>query len=97
LKEFGDKLSGGNKTAVESALADLKSAHESKDLGRIEAGVAALNKAWEAASQEMYAAAGAQGGQPGGQGFPGGDGQNGQSEPAGDHVTDVDYEEVDGK
>jgi molecular chaperone DnaK len=98
LKEFGDKLSDGNKTAVESALADLKSAHESKDLGRIDAGVAALNKAWEAASQEMYAAAGAQGGQPGGgQGFPGGDGQNGQGQPAGDHVTDVDYEEVDGK
>jgi molecular chaperone DnaK len=97
LKEFGDKLSGGNKTAVESALADLKTAHESKDLDRIDAGVAALNKAWEAASQEMYAAAGAQGGQPGGQGFPGGDGQNGQGQPAGDHVTDVDYEEVDGK
>nr|GFC85375.1 heat shock protein DnaK [Tanacetum cinerariifolium] len=56
----GDKLSGGNKTAVESALADLKKAHESKDLNSIDAGVAALNKAWEAASQEMYAAAGAQ-------------------------------------
>ena len=97
LKEFGDKLSGGNRTAVEGALADLKAAHESKDLGRIDAGVAALNKAWEAASQEMYAAAGAQGGQPGGQGFPGADGQNGQGQPAGDHVTDVDYEEVDGK
>ncbi|MGI4821566.1 MAG: molecular chaperone DnaK [Janthinobacterium lividum] len=100
LKEFGDKLSGGNKTAVEGALADLKKAHESKDLAGIEAGVAALNKAWEAASQEMYAAAGAQegGGQPGGQGFPGADGgQGGQGQPAGDHVTDVDYEEVDGK
>jgi len=99
LKEFGDKLSDGNKTAVESALADLKKAHESKDINSIDAGVAALNKAWETASQEMYAAAGAQGGQPGGQGFPGGDGgQNGQQgQPAGDHVTDVDYEEVDGK
>ncbi|GAB3635016.1 molecular chaperone DnaK [Hymenobacter arcticus] len=99
LKEFGDKLSGGNKTAVEGALADLKKAHESKDLPAIEAGVAALNKAWEAASQEMYAAAGAQGGQDGGQGFPGADGGQGgaQGQPAGDHVTDVDYEEVDGK
>ncbi|MGI4735987.1 MAG: molecular chaperone DnaK [Janthinobacterium lividum] len=98
LKEFGDKLSDGNKTAVEGALADLKKAHESKDLTSIDAGVAALNKAWEAASQEMYAAAGAQGGQPGGQGFPGADGgQSGQGQPAGDHVTDVDYEEVDGK
>jgi molecular chaperone DnaK len=98
LKEFGDKLSDGNKTAVEGALADLKKAHESKDLNSIDAGVAALNKAWEAASQEMYAAAGAQGGQPSGQGFPGADGgQGGQGQPAGDHVTDVDYEEVDGK
>jgi molecular chaperone DnaK len=99
LKEFGDKLSGGNKTAVEGALGDLKKAHESKDLASIDAGVAALNKAWEAASQEMYAAAGAQGGQPSDQGFPGADGQgqNGQGQPAGDHVTDVDYEEVDGK
>jgi molecular chaperone DnaK len=98
LKEFGDKLSGGNKTAVETALADLKKAHESKDINSIDAGVAALNKAWETASQEMYAAAGAQGGQPGAEGFGGADGgQNGQGQPAGDHVTDVDYEEVDGK
>jgi molecular chaperone DnaK len=99
LKEFGDKLSGGNKTAVETALADLKKAHESKDLNGIDAGVAALNKAWETASQEMYAAAGAQGGQPGAEGFGGADGagQGGQGQPAGDHVTDVDYEEVDGK
>ena len=99
LKEFGDKLSGGNKTAVEGALADLKKAHDSKDLNGVDAGVAALNKAWEAASQEMYAAAGAQDGQSGGQGFPGADGQNGQpqGQPAGDQVTDVDYEEVDGK
>lgn len=98
LKEFGDKLSGGNKSAVETALADLKKAYESKDVNGIDAGVAALNKAWETASQEMYAAAGAQGGQPGGQDFGGanGAGQNGQGQPA-DHVTDVDYEEVDGK
>ncbi|MGI4834766.1 MAG: molecular chaperone DnaK [Janthinobacterium lividum] len=99
LKEFGDKLSDGNKTAVESALADLKKAHESKDLNGIDAGVTALNKAWETASQEMYASAGAQGQPDGSQGFPGADGgQNGQQgQPAGDHVTDVDYEEVDGK
>jgi molecular chaperone DnaK len=98
LKEFGDKLSGGNKTAVETALADLKKAHESKDINGIDAGVAALNKAWETASQEMYAAAGAQGGQPGAEGFGGANGAGqGQGQPAGDHVTDVDYEEVDGK
>jgi molecular chaperone DnaK len=100
LKEYGDKLSGGNKTAIEGALADLKSAHEAKDLARIDTAMEAINAAWQAASQEMYAAGGAdgQGGQPGG-GFPGGDGAQGgsaQGQPA-DHVTDVDYEEVDGK
>ncbi|MFD2717629.1 molecular chaperone DnaK [Hymenobacter monticola] len=99
LKEYGEKLSGGNKTAIEGALADLKSAHEAKDLARIDTAMEAINAAWQAASQEMYAAGGAdgQGGQPGG-GFPGGDGgaQGGQGQPA-DHVTDVDYEEVDGK
>jgi len=93
LKEYGDKLSGGNKTAIEGALADLKSAHESKDLTRIDSAMEAINAAWQAASQEMYAAGGAEGGQPDG-GFPGGDGQPQGGQPAGDNVTDVDYEEV---
>jgi molecular chaperone DnaK len=102
LKEYGDKLSGGNKTAIEGALADLKSAHEAKDLARIDTAMEAINAAWQAASQEMYAAGGAGDGQgqPGG-GFPGGDGGaqggNGQQGQPADHVTDVDYEEVDGK
>ncbi|WP_201978593.1 molecular chaperone DnaK [Hymenobacter rubidus] len=99
LKEYGEKLSGGNKTAIEGALADLKSAHEAKDLARIDTAMEAINAAWQAASQEMYAAGGAEGGQPGAGGFPGADGSadGGQGQPAGDHVTDVDYEEVDGK
>ncbi|MBD2766651.1 molecular chaperone DnaK [Hymenobacter sp. BT664] len=101
LKEYGDKLSDGNKTAIEGALADLRKAHESKDLGAIDTAMTAINAAWQAASQEMYAAggAGADGqGQPGG-GFPGGNGQssNGNGQPEADHVTDVDYEEVEGK
>jgi len=99
LKEYGDKLSGGNKTAIENALADLRKAHESKDLGQIDTAMAAINAAWQAASQEMYAAGGAgDAGQAGG-GFPGGEGQpqGGNGQAQGDHVTDVDYEEVDGK
>ena len=71
------------------------------DIARIDTAMEAINAAWQAASQEMYAAGGAEGGQPGAGGFPGADGQpqggNGQGQPAGDHVTDVDYEEVDGK
>lgn len=100
LKEYGDKLSAGNKSAIETALADLRKAHESKDLGQIDSAMTAINAAWQAASQEMYAQGGGPEGQP--QGYPGGDGgfQGGQPGAGGqqgqgaDNVTDVDYEEV---
>ncbi|AIZ63428.1 molecular chaperone DnaK [Hymenobacter sp. DG25B] len=100
LKEYGDKLSGGNKTAVESALADLKSAHESKDIAAIDKAMEAINAAWQAASTEMYNQGGQPGGAEGGNPFGGAEGQqpggNGQGGAAHDNVTDVDYEEVDG-
>lgn len=96
LKEYGDKLSEPNKTAIEGALTELRTAHGSKDTAAIDSAMEKINAAWQAASQEMYASTqggsagpdpnmgGATGGQPGG---------NGQGH---DNVTDVDYEEVDG-
>jgi molecular chaperone DnaK len=98
LSEYGDKLSAGNKTAIEGALADLKKAHESKDLAAIDSAMTNINNAWQAASQEMYNATGGAG-QPGadagfgGQQQPGSDGSAGQTSGS-DTVTDVDYEEV---
>ncbi|AKQ44864.1 molecular chaperone DnaK [Rufibacter radiotolerans] len=99
LSEYGEKLSAGNKTAIEGALADLKKAHESKDLAAIDSAMTNINNAWQAASQEMYAATGGAG-QPGpdagfggGQQQPGPDGSAGQTSGS-DTVTDVDYEEV---
>ncbi len=87
LKEYGDKISEGNKSAIESALTNLKAAHASQDLASIDAGVEALNKAWEAASQEIYAATGgAEQGQPQG-------GAQSSSKTDAD-VSDVEYEEV---
>ena len=56
LKEFGDKLSEGNKTAIEGALVELKKAHENKDVAAIDAALEKINGAWTNASQEMYAA-----------------------------------------
>lgn len=56
LKEYGEKLSEGNKSAIEGALAELKTAHASQDVAAIDAGLEKLNTAWTAASQEMYAA-----------------------------------------
>ncbi|WP_425636102.1 molecular chaperone DnaK [Algoriphagus yeomjeoni] len=90
LKEYGDKLSEGNKTAISEALETLKAAHQSQNIEGIDTAMEGLNKAWEAASTEMYNAAGAEGA-----GAAGADPNAGSgSAEAGDGVSDVDYEEV---
>ncbi len=95
LKEFGDKLSDGNKTAINGALEKLKEAHKSQDAAAIDGALAALNTAWEAASQEMYAAGAAAGAQPGADAGAGANGAAGAD--AAENVSDVEYEEVDEK
>jgi molecular chaperone DnaK len=90
LKEYGDKLSEVNKTAISAALETLKAAHQSQNIEGIDSAMEALNKAWEAASTEMYNAAGAEGA-----GAAGADPSAGAgSTDSGDGVSDVDYEEV---
>jgi molecular chaperone DnaK len=87
LKEYGDKLSDNNKANISSAVDALKSAHGSKNMEGIDAAMANLNSAWEAASTEMYAAgqsAGASAGPEAGA----------SNSTTGDGVSDVDYEEV---
>jgi molecular chaperone DnaK len=84
LSEYGDKLSEANKSNISAALEQLKSAHASKDIAAIDAALEALNGAWTAASQEMYAAGAGQGQAP--NGAP-------ADEPT-SNVNDVDYEEV---
>jgi molecular chaperone DnaK len=88
LKDYGDKLSEGNKTAINSALEQLKNAHKSQDVAGIEAAINTLNNAWQAASQEMY-----QGGSQAG-GATGAEGQQGTEAGGGGNATDVEYEEV---
>lgn len=93
LSEYGDKLSEDNKKPIEEALANLKTVHGSQDIDGIDAAVEALNKAWEGAAQEMYAAQqGAEGGaQPG----PDAGAAGAESAAGGaDDVSDVEYEEV---
>lgn len=95
LKEFGDKLSEGNKTAINNALGKLKEAHASKDIAAIDTALNALNAAWQAASQEMYAASGAAGaGQPGAQPNAGDAGNASSGGNTGGDAQDVEYEEV---
>ncbi len=93
LKEYGDKLSDGNKGAINSALEKLKEAHKSQDLTAIDAAMAALNGAWQAASQEMYQATqNAAGAQPGADA-----GSQPGASSDGNNVSDVEYEEVNDK
>lgn len=90
LKEFGDKLSAGNKQNIESALEGLKKSFETKDVASVQPALDKLNEAWKNASEELYKAQ-AEGGAQGGsqQAGPQGDGAQG-----GDNVQDVDFEEV---
>ena len=68
--------------------------HKAGDTAAIDSAIAALNNAWQEASQQMYAQGQQAGPQPGadaGQGFQGG--QQTQSNPN-DDVQDADFEEV---
>jgi molecular chaperone DnaK len=84
LGEFGDKLSEGNKTAIQTALDELKVAYESKDIATIQPALDKINEAWKNASEEMYKAQG--------------EGQTHEAQPqadaSGDQTQDVDFEEV---
>ena len=91
LKEFGDKLPADKKGPIEAALAKLKEAHKVQDIAGIDAATTELNTVFQAASQEMYNAASAQGGQAGPQG---GQGAPQQEQKGEGDVTDVDFEEV---
>jgi len=86
LKEFGDKLSDAKKEPIESALEELKKAHESKDMAQVDAAMEKINEAWKVASEEMYKAE---------QEAQGADAAGAEgAAPEGDDVQDVDFEEV---
>ena len=95
LKEFGEKIPEEKKGVIETAVADLKTAHQAQDLDAIETASAALNTAWQAASQDMY-----QSGQEGPTADAGGaGGEQGNAGGANDSedVQDVEFEEVEEK
>jgi len=93
LKEFGDKLSEGNKTAIEGGLTKLKEAHGKQDLAAIDAAMEELNSAWQNASQEMYQAQQEAGGADAG--AAGADAGASDSAESADDVSDVEFEEVE--
>ena len=92
LKEFGDKLPAENKTEIEAALEELKTAHKGQDIPAIDAALEKMNAIWQKASEHMYKDTQGDGQTP----PPGADAGNGGPASGGDdEVTDVDFEEID--
>jgi molecular chaperone DnaK len=89
LKEYGSKLSEGNRNAINSALEKLKEAHKNQDVTAIDTAIAALNAAWQNASQEMYQATQ--------QSTATGTDNTSGSTSSDNNVSDVEYEEVNDK
>lgn len=79
IKEFGDKLSDSNKSELESVLGELKEAHKSGDVDKIDSTMGKLNETWNRISTEIYSQTSQTPPQP-----------EGQTEEA----QDVSYEEV---
>jgi molecular chaperone DnaK len=90
LKEFGDKIPADKKAPIETALETLKVAHQAQDVIQVQAALEAMNAAWTAASEDIYKAQAAGGGD--GQ-APQGDGQQG-AQANNDTVEDAQFEEV---
>ena len=93
LTEYGDKVPDDKKEAIEKALGELKEAHKAQDMAAIDTASAALNTAWQAASQDIYAAQQAAGGAEATTEETAS--ENGSSSDNTEDVTDVEFEEVD--
>lgn len=87
FKEFGDKIPADKKGAIETALTKLKEAHKNQDIPAIDAAMEEMNTAWTAASEDIYKAQQAAGGQPGAE-------AGGAEQPKSDTVEDAQFEEV---
>ena len=95
LKDNGDKIPADKKTAIESALQQLKDAHKAADISAIDSATAALNQAVQEASAQMYqGGAGPQAGaEQAQQGGSEGAQQADDTKPD-DNIQDADFEEV---
>ena len=88
LKEFGDKIPADRKSAIESALENLKKAYESKEINSVQSALDKINEVWKQASEDIYKA------QQQAQSEPQPNANSGQQQQGGDNVQDVDFEEV---
>lgn len=90
LQELGDKIPADKKATIEEALGRLKDAHKNQNVEAIEPAIKDIENAFGAAQQDILNAQ-QQAANPGagaGQSAPGNDNQDG------DHIDDVEFEEV---
>jgi molecular chaperone DnaK len=92
LREQGDKVTGSEKEAVETALSELKEALAGDDVDRIRRGTEALMTASQTFSARLYEAASQSGGDGGGEGAGTGDGSGA---PSDDEVVDAEIVDED--
>ena len=94
LADYGDKIGAEDKTAIETAIVDLKAASEGEDLSDIQQKTQALAQVSMKLGEAMYAQQQADAEGPPGDGAADGDGDG---DGDGDEkVVDADFEEVDG-
>ncbi|MCB0645594.1 MAG: molecular chaperone DnaK [Saprospiraceae bacterium] len=93
LKEFGDKIPADKRSAIDSALNELKDAHKAQNIDAIDASTEKLTQAWQAASQDIYAAQQA----AGGENTAGNAGGSESADQGSGDVTDVEFEEIEDK
>ena len=92
VKENREKLSPDTVTSLESAMKELESVRSGNDQAAIQTAMTALEQASHKAAEEMYRAAGAQGGQPGAPGAgPSPDAPGSQATPKKDDVVDAEF------
>jgi molecular chaperone DnaK len=89
LKEQGEKLAPADKEAVESAIAELRSAMGGEDVGAIKAKTDALAQASMKLGEAIYKS------QAAGAGDPGAAAAGGEAQPGDEKVVDAQFEEVD--
>ena len=99
LKDNGDKIPADKKPAIEDALNKLKDAHKAADVAAIDQAIANLNTAVQAASAQMYGAAGGQqagpqAGPQGGANASAGSQNSSSNGSSDDNIQDADFEEV---
>jgi len=65
MKEYGDKIPADKKQGIEDALTELKAEFEARNIQNLEPAMEKLNNVFQAASQDMYNATNAEGGNAG--------------------------------